>query len=146
MQNTIEREIIIRAPQARIYAAIADPAQVVKWFPETLEGNYVPGQQAILGFGAHGRNSILITDAKPNYYFAYKWVPGSEHFIGDVLSVAHTLVEFRIDDLQDGSCKLTLIESGFEQLPAAIIDNCFKQNSQGWEFMLSRLLNLFAES
>ncbi|HRH78927.1 MAG TPA: hypothetical protein PK129_16395, partial [Cellvibrionaceae bacterium] len=102
MQNTIQREITLRASQQRVYAAIADPAQVVQWFPETLEGTYAVGEQPIFGFGAHGRNQIYIEAARPYDYFAYRWVPGAEHFVGDVLSVANTLVEFRLSDLGDG--------------------------------------------
>ncbi|MFO1367597.1 MAG: SRPBCC family protein [Marinagarivorans sp.] len=145
MQNTIQREITLRASQQRVYAAIADPAQVVQWFPETLEGTYAVGEQPIFGFGAHGRNQIYIEAARPYDYFAYRWVPGAEHFVGDVLSVANTLVEFRLSDLGDGRCTLTLTETGFAHLPAEVAAKCFTQNSGGWDFMLARLVNKITE-
>ena len=40
MQDTIQREVTINASKKRIYEAIANPEQVTKWFPETLEGSY----------------------------------------------------------------------------------------------------------
>ena len=143
MQNEIKREITIYAPKERIFAAIAEPDRVVKWFPETLEGDYVVGEQPVFGFGEHGKNRIYVVAAEPHHYFAYRWVPGANHFMGDVLSVQTTLVEFRIEELADCSCKLTLTESGFAALPTDLMTSAFDQNSGGWDFMLDRLQHYF---
>jgi uncharacterized protein YndB with AHSA1/START domain len=145
MKDIIQREITIKATKERIYDAIANPDQVVLWFPNTVEGDYKVGERPILGFGEHGRNQIYIVDAKPGEYFAYRWVPGSNHFIGDVLTVPNTLVEFRIEEVKAGSCKVTLTETGFAKLPVEVAEESFKQNSGGWEFMLGRLEKYFAE-
>ena len=139
MQNVITREITIQATQEAIYRAIADAEQVIKWFPEAIEGDYSVGQQPIFSFGDHGKNQVLIEEARPNDYFAYRWVPGANHFLGDVRSVPNTLVEFRISEETNGECTLTLTESGFAALPPEMIDSAFQQNSNGWEFMLGRL-------
>jgi uncharacterized protein YndB with AHSA1/START domain len=116
----------------------------VLWFPNTVEGNYSIGERPILGFGEHGRNQIYIVAAKPHEYFAYRWIPGSNHFIGDVLTMPNTLVEFRIVELSDGGCEVTLTESGFAKLPTEVAEESFKQNSGGWEYMLDRLEKYFA--
>ena len=144
MQDKIQREITIKATKQRIYDAIADPEQVVLWFPNTVEGGYKVGDRPILGFGEHGKNQIYIVDAKPHDYFAYRWVPGSNHFMGDVLTVANTLVEFRIEEQSNGMCKVTMTESGFAGLPVEIAEDSFKQNSGGWDFMLGRLEKHFS--
>lgn len=143
MQNVIKREIFIKATKERIYDAISNPEQVVLWFPETLEGDYKVAEQPIFGFGEHGKNQLYIVDAKPFKYFAYRWVPGSNHFLGDVLSVPNTLVEFLIDEQGDGSCKVILTESGFAELPTEVMEDAIKQNSSGWDFMLGRLVKYF---
>ena len=143
MQDKIVREITIRATQKKVYDAITLPENVVKWFPTTLEGNYKVGEQPIFGFGDHGKNQLYIVDAKPNYYFSYRWVPGANHFLGDVLKVPNTLVEFNIEEIDANTCKVTLIESGFSKLPKEIMEDSFKQNSGGWEFMLGRLVKIF---
>ncbi|MCB1859553.1 MAG: SRPBCC family protein [Gammaproteobacteria bacterium] len=140
MQDTIRREITIKASKERIYEAIANPEQVTKWFPETLEGNYEVGEQPIFGFGDYGKNQICIIAAQPHEYFAYRWVPGANHFLGDVLIVPNTLVEFRIAEQADGTCLVTLTESGFANLPIELMESAFDQNSGGWDFMLSRLV------
>ena len=143
MKDSINREIIINAAKERIYEAIANPEHVIKWFPETLEGKYSVGSQPIFGFGEHGKSQIYIVAARPHYYFAYRWLPGSNHYLGDVLSVPNTLVEFNIIEQADDSCKVVLTESGFSSLPKELVETVFKQNSAGWEFMLGRLENHF---
>ena len=140
MQDTIERKITINASKEKIYDAIANSKKVIKWFPETLEGEYSAGKQPIFGFGDHGKNQIYIVDAKPHEYFAYRWLPGAHNFLGDVRSIKNTLVEFRIEEEAPGSCKVTLTESGFSELPIEIMEDAFKQNSGGWDFMLDRLV------
>lgn len=146
MQDVIKRELTINAAKERIYDAIADPDQVVKWFPTTIEGNYQVGEQPIFGFGDHGRNQVCIVSAEPHDYFAFRWVPGASHYLGDVLAVPNTLVEFRIEQQSEGVCRLTLTESGFSQLPVEQMEAAFKQNSGGWEFMLGRLEQFFQGS
>jgi len=143
MQNIIKREITIKASKERIYDAIARPEQVIQWFPETLEGRYEVGEQPIFGFGEHGRNQLYVVAARPHDYFAYRWVPGGNHFLGDVLSVPNTLVEFRIEEQADRSCKVILTESGFAALPKELMEIAFQQNSGGWDFMLGRLVHYF---
>ncbi len=146
MQDSIKREITISSSKERIYEAIANPEMVTQWFPETLEGNYAVGEQPVFGFGEHGKSQVCVVAAQPYEYFAYRWVPGAHHFLGDVLSVPNTLVEFRIEEQADGSCKVLLTESGFAALPADTVEAAFKQNSGGWEFMLGRLQKLFETS
>lgn len=143
MQDIIQREIVIKATKERIFDAITNPEQVVLWFPNTVEGIYKVGEQPIFGFGEHGKNQLYIVEARPYEYFAYRWVPGSNHFVGDVLTVPNTLVELRIEELKEGSCKVTLTESGFSKLPIEVAKESFKQNSDGWDFMLGRLVKYF---
>ncbi len=144
MQDIIEREILVHATQKSIYQAITDPEKLIKWFPETVEGDCQPGCHPIFGFGEHGKNQLYIVAAEPHDYFAYRWVPGANHFLGDVQGVPNTLVEFRITKESEQSCKVTLTESGFAALPTEMMADAFKQNSGGWEYMLNRLGQLFS--
>ncbi|MDQ3014687.1 MAG: SRPBCC domain-containing protein [bacterium] len=145
MQDVIRREVTINASKEIVYEAIANPEKVVLWFPHAIEGKYEVGENPILSFGKDGKAQIHIVDAKPYEYFAYRWVPGRNHFIGDVLSVPHTLVEFKIQKVDGEKCTVTVIESGFAELPIEMAENAFKQNSGGWEFMLGRLNKYFQQ-
>lgn len=138
MQDTIEREIIIKAPKAQVYAAIADPKQIIAWFPDTIEGGLNEGDQPIFDFGGHGKTQIYVETARPDDYFAYRWVPGANNYVGNVREVPNTLVEFRIVEA-DGTSTLTLTESGFVKLPKEVAEESLKQNTGGWALMLGRL-------
>lgn len=138
MQNVIKREITIQAPKEKVYEAITDIKQIIKWFPSAVEGTLTVGDSPIFDFGEDGKNQVYIVAAKPYEYFAFRWIPGSNHFLGDVLSKPNTLVEFNIEE-KNGVSKLTLTESGFANLPTEIAEQCFSDNSGGWDYMLNRL-------
>ncbi|MGP9799627.1 SRPBCC domain-containing protein [Rheinheimera sp. NSM] len=144
MQNIIQRELTINATAERIYNAIATPELVVKWFPDTVTGDYRQGAQAVFSFGTEHQSSVYIEAANPCNYFAYRWVPGGNNFTGDVLTVPNTLVEFRIAELEPGRCKVSLTETGFAGLPPEIAASSFNENSGGWDFMLGRLQQYFS--
>jgi len=144
MQDTIQREITIKASKERVYAAIADPKQMISWFPDAIEGTLEVGERPIFDFGEYGKNQIYIEAAQPHEYFAYRWIPGANHFIGDVLTRANTLVEFRLAET-GGITKVTMLESGFASLPIEVAEECLNQNTGGWEYMLGRLEKRFTE-
>jgi uncharacterized protein YndB with AHSA1/START domain len=138
MQNVIKKEIKINAPKQRVYEALTNKEQIVKWFPTAVEGNIEAGERPIFDFGEYGKNQLYIVATNPYEYFAYKWIPGSSHFLGDVFSKAHTLVEFYIEET-DGVSTLTLTESGFSDLPVELAEKALSDNTGGWEYMLGRL-------
>ena len=140
MQDTITREITVRATKERVYKAITDPKEIVTWFPDAVEGGTLEvGQRPIFVFdGENHKAQIYVEAAQPFEYFAYRWVPGSAGIIGDVLAVPNTLVEFRIKESQ-GRTTITLKESGFASLPAPVGETSLNENSGGWEYMMDRL-------
>ncbi len=138
MQDTIVREITVSAPKERVYSAITDPKEIIKWFPDKVDGSLDVGERPIFTFNGHGTSQIYVVAAKPTNYFAYRWVPGDAAIEGDVLKVANTLVEFFLEEAKNGT-KVTMKESGFASLPAEVAERCFGMNSEGWNYMLARL-------
>jgi len=138
MQDSIQREIAIKAPKEKVYNAIADPSQIISWFPEAIDGSLDVGERPVFDFGEYGKNQIYVEAAQPHEYFAFRWVPGGNHVLGDVLTMPHTLVEFRIAE-SEGVTTVTMVESGFSSLPAEIAEKNLQQNTSGWEYMLGRL-------
>ena len=76
MQDRIEREVVLKAPTERVYQAIADPTQIVKWFPDGVEGSMEKGSRPVFDFGSYGKVGLYVVAADPHSYFAYRWVPG----------------------------------------------------------------------
>jgi uncharacterized protein YndB with AHSA1/START domain len=144
MKDKIQREITIKAPKERVYAAITDPSQIISWFPDSVEGNLIEGEKPFLHFGEHDKAQIYVVAVQPYNYFAYRWVPGGNQFDGDILNAPTTLVEFQITE-RKGVSTVTLTESGFEELPPEIAKASFEQNSGGWDFMLGRLEKKFTK-
>jgi uncharacterized protein YndB with AHSA1/START domain len=146
MKDIIIRKIKVKAPKERVYQALTDPKEIVKWFPNKIEGSLEVGQRPVLMFtGENHKTSIYVEAATPFSYFAYRWVPGASGITGDVLKVPNTLVEFFIEQIGEET-KVTVKESGFASLPAAVAEESFKQNSGGWEYMISRLEKLMNQS
>ena len=139
----IQREVSIKASKEKVYGAIADPKQVVKWFPNAIEGTYAAGEHPMFVFEGHCKAQVYVVEAKPYEYFAYRWIPGGSSFVGDVTTVPNTLVEFNIQEEKEGACTVVMTESGFAELPSDMAENAFKQNSGGWDFMLGRFEKLF---
>lgn len=140
IQDSIVREIVVRAPQEKVYRAITDPEQLPLWFPDGVEGKIEVGSRPIFDFGEYGKNSIYIVAADPHSYFAYNWVPGSAQMgvYDDVLEAPHTLCEFRLETVPDGTL-VRLTESGFASLPSEFYERAMKDNSGGWTVMMHRL-------
>ncbi|MHB8637756.1 MAG: SRPBCC family protein [Fimbriimonadaceae bacterium] len=148
MQDTIEREITVRAPKERVFNAITDPKQIVAWFPDAIEGSLEPEARPIFDFGDGGKFQIYVVAVEPYDYFAYRWVPGgcdsSSGFLGDVLAHPNTLVEFRLHESPTGVL-VKMKESGFASLPAEFAEKAIKDNSGGWDYMMARLATLLTE-
>lgn len=138
MQDSLTREIVVKADQKRVYNAISDPKQMVSWFPDAVEEDTLEvGAQPFLRFGDF-KTRIYIEAANPHDYFAYRWVPGGISNEGDVREVPNTLVEFFIEQTDKGT-KVTLKESGFASLPAEVAQQSFDMVSSGWNKMMERL-------
>ena len=140
MQDTIEREITIRASKERVFNAIEDPAQIVAWFPDTVEGELKEGQQPIFAFEGYGRYTVHVVKVQPYDYFAYRWVQtlDANGFVGDVLAHPNTLVEFHLRE-NGATTVVKVTETGFAGLPAEVGKRKFQDNASGWEHFVHRL-------
>ena len=140
MQDTIERQITIRASKERVFNAIADPAQIVAWFPKTVQGEIKEGQQPIFGFGEWGNCSVYVVKIQPYDYFACRWAPTDDPkgFVGDVLAQPNTLIEFHLTE-EAGATIVKVTETGFASLPQKALQKKFTENAAGWEQCLDSL-------
>lgn len=142
IQDSIEKEIVLRASKERVCAALTTPDQLAKWFPIGVEGKVETGERPIFDFGDYGKLRMYVVAASPNDYLAYRCVDGSSYspqgFLGDVLQEPNTLVEFTLESV-DGGTKVHLKESGFASLPLEVIEQSIHGNTEGWSYMIGRL-------
>jgi uncharacterized protein YndB with AHSA1/START domain len=133
--DRIEKKVVLRAPRSRVWRAIANAEEFGEWFGVKLEGAFaegatIRGKITYPGY-EHLTMEVLIERIEPERYFAYRWHP---YAIDPTVDYSHepmTLVEFRLDEA-DGGTLLTIVESGFDQIPLARREKAFRMNEQGW--------------
>jgi uncharacterized protein YndB with AHSA1/START domain len=133
--NVIEKEIVLRAPRSRVWRAISDANEFGQWFGMTLDGPFKPGKAMNGKFSnpkyAHVTLHMTIVDIQPETLFSYRWHPGAMDPNVDYSQEPTTLIEFRLSDAAEGT-KLTVTESGFDEIPEWRRAEAFKMNSGGW--------------
>ena len=140
--DRIEKRVVLRAPQARVWKALTDSAAFGKWFGITFERPFVPGTTA------HGRITIpkyehvkadfQIERIEPESYFSYRWHPYAIDPAVDYSAEPTTLVEFRLEPEGEATV-LTIIESGFDRIPIARRAEAFRMNDGGWTAQIKNI-------
>ena len=135
MSEMIEKSIEIAAPVSRVWGALTDSQQFGEWFRVKLEGPFVAGQP-VGGFITwpgyeHLRMEVVAQKIEPETYFSYTWHPYAIDPKVDYSGETPTLVEFRLEPTEKGTL-LTVIESGFENVPEWRRAEAFRMNSNGW--------------
>ena len=140
--DRIEKQIFLKAPRARVWSAIAESGQFGAWFGVKFDGDFKPGarmegRMTIKNFEGR-RMEIVIDRVEPQTLFSYRWHPYAidEHM--DYSKEPMTLVEFHLDE-RDGGTRLTVIESGFDSVPAARRAEALRMNTHGWAAQLQNI-------
>ena len=142
--DEIRKQLLIAAPQARVWRAITDSTQFGAWFKVDLETPFIVGQATSGRITYQGWEHVrftLRTEAlEPETRFAYRWHPYAIDMARDYSSEPMTLVEFLLEP-RDGGTLVTVVESGFDRLPPERIAEAWRMNERGWA---EQLLNLQA--
>jgi len=135
MNNTIEKTIELKAPVARVWRALSDSREFGEWFRVRFEGPFVAGQvargQLLYPGYEHLKFEMLIKEMQAEKLFSYTWHPYAVDPKADYSQETPTLVEFTLHKAAGGT-RLTVKESGFENIPAARRAEAFRMNSDGW--------------
>jgi len=86
----------------------------------------------------HVTMEVIVEAMEAERRFAYRWHPYAVDPKVDYSGEPMTLVEFRLDDVPGGT-KLSVVESGFDQLPAHRRDEAFRMNDAGWKAQLENV-------
>jgi uncharacterized protein YndB with AHSA1/START domain len=133
--DRIEKTVLLRAPRSRIWRAIANAEEFGQWFRVRLDGGFVAGT-VVRGNITHPgyehlKFELFVERIEPERYFAYRWHPYAIDPAVDYSTEPTTLVEFRLDEAEGGT-RLTIVESGFDQIPAGRRAEAFRMNEGGW--------------
>lgn len=133
--NHIEKSLLLRAPRARVWRALTDAGEFGQWFRVKLEGVFaegatVRGHITYPGY-EHVTMEMQIERMEPERLFSYRWHPYAIDPGTDYSAEPTTLVEFRLEEASGGTL-LTVVESGFDRLPAHRRAEAFRMNEGGW--------------
>jgi uncharacterized protein YndB with AHSA1/START domain len=154
--DKIEKTVTLRASVARVWRAIADAREFSRWFGFEFQGEFAPGRQMKGVFRGSLDQAALVEHQKrlgirpselklpdenatfctveriePERYFSFRWIPYGIDAEADLENEPTTLVEFRLEPVSDGTL-LTIVESGFDRVPAHRRERAFRMNEGGW--------------
>ena len=134
----IRQEMVLRAPRETVWKALTTPEGWTGWFSSQVEGNFQVGEIMILDFGPDTRCYGKVVERVENSSFAYRWHPGEDCPMDKYPEDQMTTVRFSLAEHPDGTL-LTVVETGFENIPESRRANCVKLNTEGWAWELEEL-------
>ncbi len=137
--DRIERRVLVRAPRSRVWRALTDAREFGAWFGVTSTSTFAPGARIrehvqIKGY-EHLMWDVVIDEMIPERRFSWRWHPGSEP---PAPNEPMTLVVFELEDAPGGTL-VTVVETGFDGLPASRYDKAFRENTDGWREQMEAL-------
>jgi uncharacterized protein YndB with AHSA1/START domain len=144
--DRIQKQVVLHASREKVWNAIADAKQFGTWFGVKLDGPFVAGQRvtgAIVPTQVDPEVAAMqkpydglpvewwIERVEPMTVFAFRWHPFAIERDVDYSREPTTLVLFELADA-DGGTRLTITESGFDQIPLERRAKAFTANEGGW--------------
>jgi len=147
--DRIDKQIILPAPQERVWRAVSDAAEFGSWFGMELDGPFVQGAEmrgrikptvadpdvAKLQEQYTGASvTLYVEQIAPMRLFSFRWHPFAIDPAVDYSNEPMTLVTFRLEPAEGGTL-LTIEESGFDAIPIERRAAAFEANAEGWRMM-----------
>jgi uncharacterized protein YndB with AHSA1/START domain len=145
----IEKTVLLRAPRARVWRAVADAGAFGTWFGVELAGSFAPGARLrgkITHEGyEHVPFDITIEQMEPERLLSWRWHPDAAVQPDlDYSGEPTTLVVFTLEEVTGGT-KLTVTESGFDEIPLERCAAAYRGNDEGWAQQM-RAIEQYVES
>ncbi|MGZ6144294.1 MAG: SRPBCC family protein, partial [Myxococcales bacterium] len=140
--DRIEKQIHLRAPRSRVWRALTRAEEFGQWFGVELagafaEGATLRGRLTYPGY-EHLTLEVQVERMDAEKLFSYRWHPYAVDAKRDYSKEPTTLVEFRLADAPGGTL-LTIVESGFDAIPAERRAEAFRMNDGGWTAQAANL-------
>ncbi len=144
--DKIEKNVLLRAPRTRIWRALTDSTEFGTWFGVKFDSPFNPGasmrgvivptqvdpEVAKAQKPYEGKAfEISVEQMEPERLFSFRWHPYAVEPGVDYSAEPTTLVAFTLEEEANG-VRLTVTESGFDQIPLARRAKAFAANEGGW--------------
>ncbi len=140
--SRIDRTIEIKAPPDRVWRALTSAKELSAWFEVTIEGEIAPGNQAwmtsVHAQHAGQRFRVWFVEMTPPRRFVWQWHPGAVDPSVDYSREPRTTVTFTLEPSGAGT-RLSVAETGFDEISLARRAKVYGDNSQGWTEVLGWL-------
>jgi uncharacterized protein YndB with AHSA1/START domain len=142
--DRIERTIELAHPPQRVWEALTTAGGLGGWFGDRATIDLRPGGVAQVEWDMGDKThtaELTIVVVEPPSRFAWTWrIEGTPE--GDP---RRTYVEFTLTPAGAGT-RLTVVESGFAQLPDEFLEAAYQGNSEGWQKELADLTAYLASA
>jgi uncharacterized protein YndB with AHSA1/START domain len=133
--DRIERTVEIAHPPTRVWAALTTADGLASWFGEQVTIDLRPGGSAQMTWSSGERADMRIERVEEPRVFGFTW-----HIYGlPEDDPRRTYVEFTLQPIGAGT-RLTVVESGFAQLPDDAHRKAYDGNTRGWASELGELV------
>lgn len=139
--DRIEKSFEVKATRSRVWRAISDAREFATWFGVELDRSFAPGTSVIGRLPYKGEIhtfEMQVERIEPESRFSYRWHPYAMDPKVDYSKEPTTLVEFRLEEMAGGT-RVTIVESGFDRLPASRRVEAFRMNESGWASQSKKL-------
>jgi len=134
--DRIERTVEIAQSPARVWAALTTAEGLSAWFGKEASIDLRPGGSASMSFGGGNTADMRVERVEEPSVFGFTW-----HIYGlPEGDPRRTYVEFTLEPVDAGT-RLTVVESGFAQLPEEAYRTAYEGNTQGWASELGELVD-----
>jgi uncharacterized protein YndB with AHSA1/START domain len=133
--SPVVQTVAIAAPPERVFALFTEPEQLVRWWPDVARLEPRVGGRVELEFEGRGAVSGEITRYEPPHALGFTW-------IREVAPDVTTHVEVTIGDDGRGGAHVRLVHSGWEDVPADLLEEWRALHRAGWTFFLGCLADL----
>jgi len=134
--DRIERTISVAQPPEKVWAAITTAEGLGTWFGQKATVDLRVGGLAQLSWDGGYTNELRIERLEPPRVFGWTWaisgLPEEDP--------RRTYVEFTLEPDAAGT-RLTVVETGFAQLPSDLHTGAYGGNVEGWQKELDELVD-----
>ncbi len=147
--DRIEEKIFLRVPRARVWRALTDAGEFGEWFGVKLAGSFAPGT-SVKGTIAEEEYEdapfeMAVEHMEPRSLFSWRWHPYAVKPGVDYSAEQPTLVVCELADA-DGGTALTIVESGFDAIPAARRAEAYRMHKRGWAAQMKNIERYLVEA